>query len=85
MYSVYILYSKSYNKIYVGYTSNLEQRLLSHNVLGKKGWTIKFRPWVLIYEQKFAVKAEALAKEKELKSGKRREWIWKELLNETML
>jgi putative endonuclease len=80
MYSVYILYSKNYNKIYIGYTGNLEQRLLSHNLLGKKGWTIKFRPWILIYEQKFDTKEGALAREKELKSGKGREWIWSELL-----
>ncbi len=37
MYTVYALYSAAHQKIYVGYTSNLEQRLLSHNELGKKG------------------------------------------------
>jgi len=80
MYTVYISYSKNCNKIYIGYTGNLEQRLLSHNTLGKKGWTIKFRPWELIYHQKFDTKEEAMAREKELKSGKGREWIWNELL-----
>ena len=44
MYVVYILYSAKYNKIYIGYTSNLRARLVSHNELGKKGWTIKYRP-----------------------------------------
>ena len=29
VYSVYILYSKKYDKIYVGYTSNLIQRFKS--------------------------------------------------------
>jgi len=80
MYSVYILYSASYRKIYIGYTGNIEQRLLSHNALGKKGWTIKFRPWELLREEKFDTKEEALEREKELKSGKGREWIWNELL-----
>ncbi|MEX2479157.1 MAG: GIY-YIG nuclease family protein [Gracilimonas sp.] len=42
--TVYALYSPTYEKIYIGYTSNLEQRLLSHNKLGKKGWTVKYRP-----------------------------------------
>ena len=45
MYTVYVLYSVRYDKIHIGYTSNLKERLLSHNELSKKGWTIKFRPW----------------------------------------
>ena len=49
MYKVYVLYSESYNKIYIGFTGNLEARLISHNELATKGWTIKYRPWVLIY------------------------------------
>ncbi|WP_084328472.1 GIY-YIG nuclease family protein [Indibacter alkaliphilus] len=32
MFTVYALYSPAFDKIYVGFTSNLEQRLLSHNV-----------------------------------------------------
>ena len=42
MYTVYVLYSKQYDKIYIGYTSDLEGRLKSHNELSTKGWTIKF-------------------------------------------
>jgi len=34
MYTVYALHAPEYDKIYIGYTSNLEQRLLSHNKLG---------------------------------------------------
>ncbi|MES2332216.1 MAG: GIY-YIG nuclease family protein [Bacteroidota bacterium] len=80
MFTVYILYSPSHNKIYVGFTSNLEQRLLSHNDLGKKGWTIKFRPWTLVHTEVFNTKVEALLREKQLKTGKGREWIWTELI-----
>ena len=82
MYTVYILYSPSYNKIYIGYTSNLDARLLSHNELGTKGWTIKYRPWQLVYTESFSTKQEALLKEKELKGAKSREWIWKELIKD---
>ncbi|MGL2988410.1 GIY-YIG nuclease family protein [Flavobacterium sp. RSSA_27] len=39
---VYILYSKKFNKNYIGFTSNLIERFKSHNVLGTKGYTIKF-------------------------------------------
>ena len=81
MYTVYVLYSEKFNKIYVGYTSCLEQRLLSHNNLGKKGWTIRFRPWILIYSEIFPTKQEAMKREKELKSAKGREWIYQTYLN----
>ncbi|MES2005362.1 MAG: GIY-YIG nuclease family protein [Bacteroidota bacterium] len=80
MFKVYILYSPSHNKIYIGYTGNLEQRLLSHNELGKKGWTIRFRPWKLVHFEEYNSKAEALLREKELKAGKGREWIWQEII-----
>ncbi|MEI9956930.1 MAG: GIY-YIG nuclease family protein [Ferruginibacter sp.] len=53
-YTVYILFSAAYLKHYTGFTSNLEQRLLSHNLLGK-GWTAKYRrPWVVIYTKEFS-------------------------------
>ncbi|HEY1020065.1 MAG TPA: GIY-YIG nuclease family protein, partial [Sediminibacterium sp.] len=61
MYKVYILYSPSHHRIYVGYTSNLEQRLLSHNELGKKGWTNRFRPWILVHTEEYNTKSEAMS------------------------
>jgi putative endonuclease len=76
MFTVYVLYSKDYNKIYIGFTSDLEQRLLSHNELGKKGWTIKFRPWQLIYTEEFQIKSDAMKREKELKTATGRNFIW---------
>jgi putative endonuclease len=80
MYTVYVLYSSLYNKIYIGYTSNLEARLLSHNELGKKGWTIKYRPWTVVYKEEYNTKSEALSREKELKTSKCRKWIREELI-----
>ena len=81
MFTVYALFSPSHQKIYIGYTSDLEQRLLSHNSLGKKGWTIKYRPWKLAYTEEFETKKEAMRREKQLKSAKGREFIW-EVVNE---
>jgi len=37
MFTVYALYSESSDKIYIGYTSDLEARMLSHNELATKG------------------------------------------------
>jgi putative endonuclease len=76
MFTVYVLYSNRFNKIYVGYTSDINQRLLSHNELGKKGWTIKFRPWQLVYKEEYETKAEAMKREKELKTATGRNFIW---------
>jgi putative endonuclease len=76
MFTVYVLYSKDYNKIYIGFTSDLVQRLLSHNELGKKGWTIKFRPWQLIHKETFDFKSDAMKREKELKTATGRNFIW---------
>jgi putative endonuclease len=80
MYTVYVLFSKKFNKIYIGYTNDLENRIISHNELGKKGWALRFRPWTLVHSEEFNTKAEALLKEKQLKSGKGREWIWSEVI-----
>ena len=76
MFTVYVLYSKNYNKIYIGFTSNLEQRLLSHNELGKKGWTINFRPWQQIHTEVFQLKSDAMKREKQLKTATGRNFIW---------
>jgi putative endonuclease len=72
---VYILFSKEYNKTYVGFTSNLIERFKSHNNLSKKGYTIKYRPWTVIHVEFFTSKSEALKREKLFKSGKGRELI----------
>jgi putative endonuclease len=80
MYTVYVLYSSLYDKIYIGFTSNVEARLLSHNVLAKKGWTIKYRPWELVYKEEYNTKSEALSRERELKTSKCRKWIREELI-----
>jgi putative endonuclease len=74
LYTVYILYSPKHQKHYTGFTSNLDQRLLSHNQLGE-GWTAKYRPWQLIFTKEFDTKKEAMDYEKWLKSGAGRDFI----------
>jgi len=76
MFTVYVLYSPTFDKIYIGFTSNLEQRFLSHNQLAKKGYTVKYRPWVVIHTEEFSSKADAMKREKQLKSNRGREFIW---------
>jgi putative endonuclease len=70
---VYVLHSVKHDKIYIGYTSDLQSRIMAHNVLGSKGFTLKFRPWILIYTESFDSKISAMKKRKAIKicQGKR--------------
>jgi len=71
---VYVLYSSKLGKTYVGFTTNLGARINSHNA-SSKGWTVRGRPWVLVHQEKFKIKSDALNREQELKTGKGREFI----------
>jgi putative endonuclease len=80
MYCVYLIRSKiNSEKTYIGYTTNLEQRLQEHNS-GKSFHTTDYRPWQLITYICFDSKLKAMEFEKYLKSGsgyafaKRRFW-----------
>lgn len=70
MYYTYVLYSPQHRKIYIGYTSDLAARLASHNSLATKGYTIRYRPWQLIYQEEFPTKAAAMQKERDFKTAR---------------
>ena len=76
MFTVYVLYSQKFDQIYIGSTSDLSNRFLSHNELATKGHTIKFRPWVIAYIEEFETKQEALKRETQLKTANGRAFIW---------
>jgi len=80
-FTIYILYSERYNQIYVGYTSDLIARFRSHNKPGK-GWTKKYRPWTAVYCEYLASKAEAMARELQLKGAAERAVIRIKLSNQ---
>ena len=75
MYIVYILYSPSSDKYYVGQTDNLELRLQFHNELSEKSFTSKYRPWII--KQSIAVVDRSIAMriEKYIKGRKSRKYI----------
>lgn len=81
-YVVYILYSKKFNKIYIGFTSGIINRYRSHNHLGKKGWTIKYRPWEVIFCKFFEDKLSAMHYELQLKGARSREEIREKIKSE---
>jgi putative endonuclease len=75
MFTVYILYSPEHKKTYVGFTSDMEARFKSHNELGTKGWTIRYRPWILTHTEEFDSKKKAMHRERYFKTGVGREFI----------
>ena len=74
MYYVYILQSKKHDKLYIGYTTNLEKRITKHNS-GENLSTKPFRPYKLVYYEAFLDKKDAKAREGYLKSG----WGWRSI------
>ena len=74
MFIVYILYSSSIDKYYVGFTNDLERRLLEHN--RKKGkYTDVGIPWVVVHQEHYSLKSEAMKREKQIKQQKSRQYI----------
>ena len=69
MYYVYLLRSKNNSsKTYIGYTTNLKQRLETHNA-GGSVYTEQNRPWKLVMYLAFESEEKALSFEKYLKVG----------------
>ena len=68
MFTIYVLLSSVQPKTYVGYTSNLDERIRYHNN-GKVMATKLLRPWRIIYTEKIDKITEAKHREKYWKSG----------------
>ncbi len=71
-YSVYIIYSASKDKYYIGFTGDeLDQRIRKHNS-NHKGFTGLTGDWKLMHFESYDEKYMAIKREKELKSWKSR-------------
>jgi putative endonuclease len=79
MFYTYVLYSKKFDRIYVGQTNNLKTRLEKHNT-GLIFSTKPYEPWEMIYHEEFDTRAESMKREKELKSHKGRDYIRNKLV-----
>ena len=56
-------------KTYVGYSNNLEKRILKHNT-NKGAKSTKGYKWLLIYKKKFFLKSDAMKYEYKLKKNR---------------
>jgi putative endonuclease len=81
MFWTYILYSQSFDKYYIGFTHDLEKRLIAHNHPKNKGYTKKYQPWELVYSKSFNNKKDAMGYEIYLKSLKSKTALSEIILN----
>lgn len=76
MYYVYLLESEVDGSFYIGYTSNVKNRLWEHN-FGRTRYTKLKRPWKIVYKEEFISRGEAVKRERYLKSLKSRKFLEK--------
>jgi putative endonuclease len=75
---VYVLVSETTGKRYVGQTDDLHGRVAQHNdpAHNSMKFTTKHAgPWTLMHSEEYATRAEAMRRERWLKSGVGREWL----------
>jgi putative endonuclease len=68
MFTVYVLRNEQ-GRLYVGQTANIEQRLVEH-MSGLSTRTRSRGPWELVHQEQFETRADAMARERALKSGR---------------
>ena len=73
-YFVYILYSRTKDRYYIGSCSDVEERLKRHNA-GATSSTRNGRPWEMVYQENFENKTLALRRENYIKKMKSRDFI----------
>jgi len=73
-YYIYILYSESRDRYYIGFSSDVDERLERHNAGASKS-TKSGRPWKIVYTESFDTNTEALKREREIKKKKSRKYI----------
>jgi putative endonuclease len=81
MYHVYLIRSLKFpDQVYIGYTTDMQGRLETHNT-GGSVHTARYKPWELIACLSFKEKGTALALESYLKSGSGNAFAKKRLWN----
>jgi putative endonuclease len=74
MYYTYILYSKQFDRYYIGQSEDITSRLERHNK-GIVPSTKAYIPWELVYFEIYATRSLAGKREKEIKAKKSRKFI----------
>jgi putative endonuclease len=70
MFYIYILYSATLSKFYIGYTSTTPAERLYKHLHATKGFSINAKDWKIVYQENFDDKFAAMKREKEIKNWK---------------
>ncbi|AGC76504.1 putative endonuclease [Nonlabens dokdonensis] len=91
---VYIITNKNNTTLYVGVTSNLEQRIKRHKTkFYPKSFSARYNLHKLVYHESFQLIGDAIAREKQLKAGNRKRKValiesmnpdWKDLFEKLL-
>lgn len=73
-YHVYILYSASLSRYYIGHTGQLDDRLCRHTNSGSKS-TKAANDWQLVYSETYPTRSDAMKRENFIKKQKSRRFI----------
>ena len=71
-YYVYMLINENKNRLfsYVGYTNNIEKRMMLHNNSNGAKFT-RGRKWILYYKETYLSKSKAMSREYKLKRDRK--------------
>ena len=67
MFYVYIIFSETHSRYYIGQTKDLEDRMSRHNS-GKEKSTSPYKPWKFVCSIDKETRSEAMILEKKLKN-----------------
>ena len=79
-YYIYILFSASKDKFYVGASEDINKRLVRHNA-GATPSTKSGRPWKIVYSEEYDNKSDAICRELKIKKMKSRKYIEQLIVN----
>ena len=74
MYYVYIIYSAKLDRYYIGYTEDVDVRLVQHNS-GLSSFTSRASDWRVMYQEVFTSREDAHRCELYIKYKKSRKYI----------
>ena len=76
MFYIYIIYSSSSDKYYVGYSNDPQRRLIEHNTKPFNTYTSRYRPWELkAFFKCSEIQQQAIAIERFIKNQKSRKLL----------
>jgi putative endonuclease len=78
---LYILFSPTLNKYYIGHTTMLPDMRLQKHLTNHDGFTAKAKDWIIVYQESFDSKELAFKREVDIKNKKSRIYIEKLIAN----